>query len=163
MRGLYVSIILTCGILAALMGKIDKIDQNLQDQISIVESRLRENHQIYFYVCTELKNLNLNPNEFANQLIRAFNESYYNKYAGGDVKGAMVWIQDQNPEIDAKHYDALSTLMKFVFDKHQTDMQLVFGLINSYQETKNILWIMFIVIALYGMYSIGQNYYILKK
>lgn len=163
MRGLYISFIITLAVVSALVGKIDTLNINLETQITKVETRLSENQNIYTFIWTGLEVAELSPNEYAELLIRAFNESAFNEFGDGNVKGAMLWIKEQNPHINPDDYKTVQSLMEAVFDIYESDQRLILDINNDYNESKVTMWIMLFVIILFGMYNVGLHYYSVNK
>ena len=163
MRGFYISLFFTLAVASSLVGKIDKLTLNFETQITNIETRLSENQNIYTFIWTGLEVAELSPNKYADHLIRAFNETAYNKFGDGNANVAMLWFKEQHPNINSDDYRTIKSLMEAAFEMYQSDQRLILELNNDYNESKITMWIMLIVIILFGMYNIGMNYYIVNK
>ncbi|MEF2175023.1 MAG: hypothetical protein V3575_01020 [Candidatus Absconditabacteria bacterium] len=163
MRGFYISLFFTLAVISALVGKIDNLSLNFENQIKNVETRLAEKQNIYTFIWTGLELAELSTNDYADQLIKAFNESTFNEFGDGNVKVAMLWFKEQNPNINPDDYRTIKSLMEAVFEMYESDQKLILNLNNDYNESKITMWIMFFVIILIGMYNVGINYYIVNK
>lgn len=135
MKGLIISFLVLLAFIGIMVIKVITLNNTLVRQVNTIEAKFKDNQQIYSSIRIKIEQAGLVANEYADQVIRAFNESISNRYGGGGVKGAMLWIHEQNPNIDPSVYTKIQQLVEGEFGKFEANQTTLLDMGRTYKNT----------------------------
>ena len=91
---------------------------SLKNQIS---AAARNNQQVYSSIRIQIEQSGLVANTYADQVVRAVTEAVRNRYGGGGIKGTMLWIQEQNPNIDPATFTKIQQIVETSYSRFEAN------------------------------------------
>lgn len=135
MKGFIISFLCVMAILGGLIIKIIGLNNTLVRQVNTIEAKFKDNQQIYSSIRIKIEQSGLVANEYADKVIQAFNQAIANRYGGGGVQGAMLWIKEQNPNIDPGVYTKIQQLVEAEFSKFEANQTTLLDMGRTYKDT----------------------------
>jgi len=103
---------------------------SLQEQI---EAKNKDNQQIYSSIRIKIEQSGLVANQYSDQVVRAIESAIGNRYGGGGAKGAMLWIKEQNPEINPATFTKVQQVVESEFTKFEANQTTLLDLGRVYK------------------------------
>lgn len=98
-----------------------------------IETKAKDNQQIYSAIRIKIEQSGLVVNTYSDQVIRGIEAAIGGRYGNGGAKGAMLWVKEQNPQIDPVVYTKLQQIIEAEFSKFEANQTTLLDLGRIYK------------------------------
>ncbi len=117
-------------LLAILVFNYNNSMISLQEQII---AKSEDNQQVYSSIRVKIEQAGLVANTYSDQVVRGIEAAIGTRYGGGGAKGAMLWIQEQNPEIKPEVFTKIQQIVDIEFSRFESNQTTLIDLGRIYK------------------------------
>jgi hypothetical protein len=127
------SFIITAGVIAFVIISLITFNNSIVTLQEQIEAKHTDNKQVYSSIRIKIEQAGLVANTYSDQVVRAIETAIGSRYGDGGAKGAMLWIKEQNPEIDPATYTKLQQIIESEFTRFESNQTTLLDLGRVYK------------------------------